>query len=102
MLSANRRPVVPVTQQTNEFCCELTVSRDRCSSHRGQDRKFPYYCNHSWDCEFGFTCRADNETHAAVVNNDDLIRRLCLLRVRWLQHREGIRDPVQEPKHECY
>ena len=49
-----------------------------------------------------FNCRVGNGTTAAVANNEDPIRLLCLCRVRRLKHREGVRDEEQQPKHECY
>src|SRR5262245_64029849 len=47
-------------------------------------------------------CRAGNGTNAAVANNEDRIRLLCLCRVRGLKHRESVRGKEQQPKHECY
>jgi hypothetical protein len=49
-----------------------------------------------------FTCRPGSGTNASVANNDDLIRRLCLCRVRRFKHGESVRGEEQQPKHECY
>jgi len=48
------------------------------------------------------TRHAGNGTNAGVANNDDLIRGLCLFRVRRSKHRESVRGEEQQPKHECY